>query len=134
CEWGMSRLGAISFGEKDQPVFIGREVTRQDDFSDQTAMIIDTEVKRILDEAYKETLRLLKTNLGKLKLLAEELLHKETMDSDEIYSLLKMKKPVSEKMDLGDGNEPPKASPVPPKEDKQPASSIFHPEPPPLPT
>jgi cell division protease FtsH len=136
CEWGMSRLGPISFGEKDQPVFIGREVSRQDDFSDDTARIIDTEVKRILDTAYRDTAKLLKANMGKLKVLAETLLEKETLDAFEVYDLLKMKKPKVENISLDSPPEPPAAKPqsgpsVPPP----PLTPIFDPAtPPPLPS
>jgi len=132
CEWGMSRLGPISFGEKDQPVFIGREITRMEDFSDETARIIDEEVKSILDEAYKDTMKLLKSRLSDLKILAEALLVQETMDAGEIYDLLKMKRPAQAKIDFQ--SKPPETKNPPPAGDVPAGAPLFAPEPPPVPT
>ncbi len=136
CEWGMSKLGPISFGEKDQPVFIGREVSKQDDFSDDTARIIDTEVKRILDTAYADTVKLVKANLTKLKVLAEALLERETLDASDVYDILKMKKPKVDLISLDPPQEPPKSTPSSgPSMPPPPLNPIFGPDtPPPVPS
>ncbi len=93
CQYGMSKLGPISFGEKDKPIFIGGEVGQKEDYSEETAKQIDTEVARILIGAYEETIKLLKTNISKLRKFSEVLIEKEIMNVEEIYDLLKMKMP-----------------------------------------
>ena len=98
CQYGMSRLGPIAFGDKDHPVFIGREVAHKEEYSEETARRIDKEVSRLLTEAYKGTVELLKKNIHKLKKLSERLIEKEAMDMEEVYTLLKMKAPHSEKL------------------------------------
>ena len=95
-QYGMSNLGPINLGEDDQPVFLGRDLVSKESVSEETAKKIDMEISRILTDAYTKTKRLLKTNISKLKKFAEELLVKEIMDMDEIYDLLKIKKPVIE--------------------------------------
>ena len=93
CEWGLSDLGPISFGEKNQPVFIGKEINQTERYSDETSKEIDLEIKRILNEAYKDVLKLLKKNISKLKKLADKLIERETMEVDEVYKLLNLKMP-----------------------------------------
>lgn len=96
CQYGMSRLGPISFGEKDKPIFIGGEVGQKEDYSEDTAKKIDNEVARLLTEAYNNTVQLLQKNISKLKKFSEALLEKEVMDVDEIYKLLNMKIPKTD--------------------------------------
>ena len=92
-EFGMSKLGPISYGGDEKPLFIGGEVLKKDTYSEETAKKIDLEVTRILNTAYNNTVKLLNANLSKLKKFSEKLIEKEVMDVDEIYKLLKMKKP-----------------------------------------
>ena len=88
-EWGMSKtLGFMSLGQEEEPIFIGKEIAQHKDYSDQTARSIDLEVKKILDECLEETRDILKTNIDKLKTLAEALIQKETMEDAEIRELL----------------------------------------------
>lgn len=97
CEWGLSKLGAIFYGTKSSNPFNYdpyKESSVGEHSSDMSKKI-DLEVKRILDEAYSETLSLLKKNIDKLKKLAETLLVKETLAVDEIKSILKLKKRTS---------------------------------------
>ncbi len=98
CNWGFSELGPISFGNNEQPVFIGREIKRSETYSSETSKKIDTEIKRILDEAYKDTVKIIKENLSKLKKLAEKLLEKETLEVSEIYKLLDIPNPEKKSM------------------------------------
>ena len=85
CEWGMSdSLGPLTFGKKDEEIFLGREITTRRDFSDQVALEIDREVKRLVVDAYERTKRMLTENIHTLKALAEALLEKEVLDALEI--------------------------------------------------
>ncbi len=84
CEWGMSSLGPISFGQKDQPIFLGKEIARHKDYSELTAQKIDAEVEKLIKAAYERTKKLLKENLDTFEALATELLEKESLDIDDL--------------------------------------------------
>ncbi len=89
CEWGMSDvLGPIAYGQKEEPIFLGKEIARHKDYSEETARKIDGEIKRIISDALVESTRILGEQKDKLKLLADTLVVKETMDDDEIRALL----------------------------------------------
>lgn len=88
CEWGMSSLGAISFGQEDEPVFMGKEFARHKELSDFSAELIDKSVKEILSEAKETTRIILSENREKLDLLAKTLVEKETLDDTDIKQLL----------------------------------------------
>ena len=92
CEWGMSDLGFIAFGQEDEPIFLGKEIARHKDYSEDTAMKIDKAVESILNRCLQETSRILKEHYDQLKLLAEALFEKETMDDIEIRELLDLPK------------------------------------------
>jgi cell division protease FtsH len=89
CEWGMSEnLGPLTYGKKDEEIFLGREIATRRDFSEEIAMKIDSEVKRLVTENYERTKRLLFENLAALKALAEALLEKESLDAPEIDRII----------------------------------------------
>ncbi len=89
CEWGMSeKLGPLTFGKKDEEIFLGREISSGRDFSDQVALEIDKEVKRLVLEAYERTRRMLTEHIHSLRALAEALLEKEVLDAIEIDQIL----------------------------------------------
>lgn len=89
-EWGMSeKLGPLTFGKKDEQIFLGREIAKHKDYSEQTAVEIDEEVKRIVFAAYAAAKNLLSVNRDILEAFAKALLEKETMDSAEIDSLIR---------------------------------------------
>ena len=89
CEWGMSeKLGPITFGKKEEEIFLGREIAQHRDFSENTAQEIDAEVRRIISEAEKKVQKLLSNNIDKLHLLAEALLEREILDGEEIDLVL----------------------------------------------
>ena len=89
CEWGMSaKLGPIAFGKKDEEVFLGREFGQRRDISDQVALEIDHEVKRLIVESYERTKRMLTEHIHSLRALAEALLEKEVLDSLEIDQII----------------------------------------------
>jgi cell division protease FtsH len=88
-EWGMSeKLGPLTFGKKDEQIFLGREIARHKDYSEKTAIDIDDEVKRIVIEAYDTTKTLLIANRDILETFAKALLEKETMDGAEIDTVI----------------------------------------------
>ena len=89
CEWGMSeKMGPLTFGKQNEQVFLGREMGSSRDFSDQIAMEIDQEVRRLVTENYERAKRLLTDNMASLKRLAEALLEKEVLDGSDIDQIL----------------------------------------------
>ena len=88
-EWGMSdAFNFISFGQEEEPIFIGKEIARHKDYSEETAKRIDAEIANILDETLGQTRKILKDNLDQLKLIAMELIDKETLDDHDIKVLI----------------------------------------------
>jgi cell division protease FtsH len=93
CEWGMSeKLGPITFGKKEEEIFLGREIAQHRDFSENTAQEIDREVRNIISNAEKTVKDLLSKNIDKLHQLAEALLEREILDGEEIDIILAGKK------------------------------------------
>ena len=89
CEWGMSeKLGPLTFGRKEEEIFLGREIGSKRDFSEQVALEIDHEVRRLVTENYERAKRILTDNMTSLKALAEALLEKEVLDALEIDQIL----------------------------------------------
>jgi cell division protease FtsH len=90
CEWGMSeKLGPMTFGKKEEEIFLGRDFTQKVDYSENTAIEIDAEVRRIIQESYHRAKELLKTNLRLLHKVAETLLEKEVLDGSEIDTIVR---------------------------------------------
>ncbi|MCC6349471.1 MAG: ATP-dependent zinc metalloprotease FtsH [Candidatus Eisenbacteria bacterium] len=91
--FGMSdKLGPLTFGKKDEMIFLGRELSTHKDYSEQTAVLIDQEVREIVEKADQMALKLLRENLDKLHLLANTLLERETLDGDEMDRVLRGEK------------------------------------------
>ncbi len=89
CEWGMSeKLGPLTYGKREEHIFLGKEIARHKDFSEKTAEEIDKEVRRIVTEAYEDAKKLLKENFDILENLAKRLLEKETLDATEIDRII----------------------------------------------
>ncbi len=88
CEWGMSPLGPMAFGKKEQEVFLGRDIGQSRDFSDDTAKQIDAEVKRFVDAAYKSAYAILDANHDIMHRMSAALLERETLDASEIKLIL----------------------------------------------
>ncbi|TAN41425.1 MAG: ATP-dependent metallopeptidase FtsH/Yme1/Tma family protein [Nitrospirae bacterium] len=87
--WGMSdRLGPVTFGKKDEHVFLGRDISQHKDYSEKIAVEIDEEVKRMTTESYQTAKKLLQNNYDLLDTFAKTLLEKETMDGPEIDSMM----------------------------------------------
>jgi cell division protease FtsH len=89
CEWGMSeKIGPLHFGRNDEMVFLGRDFAEHKEYSEQTALEIDAEIRRIVMANYDRARKAVSANLDKLKLIAEALLERETLDGAEIDVLL----------------------------------------------
>ncbi len=111
CEYGMSeKLGAVTFGHRQDQVFLGRDIGRDKDYSEEVAAQIDSEIRQFIDEAYQGTVKLLQDNIDKLHLIAEALIERETLEGYEVQQLMEHGKilPKEEKK-----AEPPKEAPVP---------------------
>lgn len=102
CEYGMSEtLGPLSFGKKDEEIFLGREIAQHKDYSEETAQKIDEEINNLVTENYQKTSKLLKDNFNLLASLAKTLLEKETLNAQEIEDIIgkktKKRKPRAKK-------------------------------------
>jgi cell division protease FtsH len=104
CEWGMSELGPLAYGKKDEAIFLGREITQHRDYSEDTAIQIDKEVKRIVNGGYESAKNILNNNRETLERIALALLEREVIDANEV-KLLMEGKPLPEK---------PRTPPTPP--------------------
>lgn len=92
CEWGMSdKMGPLSYGKKDEQIFLGREIAHHKDYSEETARRIDEEVARIVNSNYEKAKKILRDNLDILKRLAGELLEKEVLNADELDAIINSK-------------------------------------------
>src|SRR5439155_22000292 len=90
CEWGMSeKLGPLTFGKHEEHIFLGREFARQQDYSEETAVMIDAEVKRIILDCASRARTVLEEQIAKLHGLAKALLEHESLDGDAIAKVLK---------------------------------------------
>jgi len=90
CEWGMSeKLGPLTYGAKEEEIFLGREVTKHRDFSEDTANVIDDEVKKIVSSCMKRAEKILSENIDKLHSLSNALLEREILDGEEIDKVLR---------------------------------------------
>ncbi len=106
CEWGMSDLGPLAFGGKDEPVFLGREFAQRADYSEDTAIQIDREVTRIVRHAYEQATSILSRQRAVIDRVAQDLLERESLDGEEVYQIIR---------DMT-GHEPAPTRPAPPGE------------------
>lgn len=96
CEYGMSpELGPMTFGHRQDQVFLGRDIGRDKDYSEEAAAKIDKEIRKFIDEAYQKTESLLNENMDKLHLIADALIERETLEGEEIDQLMKYGKILS---------------------------------------
>lgn len=101
CQWGMSeKMGPLNYIGREEHIFIGRDITRSEDYSPETAREIDLEIRRLVEEGEARVTALLTKHREQLELLAETLLNRETMQGAEVYELLGM--PVPESKSLTD--------------------------------
>ena len=93
CEWGMSeKLGPLQYGQKEEPIFIGKEIARHKDYSEKTSEMIDEEVKNIVESSYKRATKILREHKKILDKLAKRLLEKEVLDRKEIEKIVGVNK------------------------------------------
>ena len=121
CEWGMSDLGPITFGKKEEQIFLGREIAQHRDFSEQTAIRIDEEVRTIAQKGYERAKAILTENRDSLVRIADALLEREVLEGREINLLIEGK-PLPE---------PPPPTPTPTEEPGK--QQVIKPEPAPSP-
>jgi cell division protease FtsH len=91
CEWGMSSLGPLTFGKKEEQIFLGRELSQHRDFSEETAKQIDIEVRRFVSEGYDTAKKVLENNRETLVRIAEALLDREVLDANELKLVIEGK-------------------------------------------
>ena len=116
CEWGMSeKLGMVEYGEGDNPVFVARDMNKGRSYSDETARVIDAEIKKFIDDAFNEATRILTENRDTVEKIAMALLEYETLDATHLQDII----------DHGEMKNPPnvpKPPPIPDEAMKKPAS------------
>jgi cell division protease FtsH len=107
CEWGMSdEFGPMALGKKDEQVFLGRDITHIKDYSEETARLIDQEVRRILSEAYGTAKRILEEQRAVLEALAQALVERETLTGEEVDLIMHGKElPQAEEFALEEEND-----------------------------
>jgi cell division protease FtsH len=115
CEWGMSDLGPLTFGKKEEQIFLGREIAQHRDYSEDTAIKIDGEVRKLVSLGYETAKQILQGNRESLQKIAAALLEREVLDASEIRLLL-------------DGKELPVKPPTPGKSDDG-VQQVLKPEP-----
>jgi len=92
CEWGMSSMGPLTFGKKEEQIFLGREIAQHRDYSEATAIRIDAEVSNLVKTAYEQAKEIITENSKALVRIAEGLLEREVLDAKEIQALLDNRK------------------------------------------
>lgn len=97
CQWGMSELGPVTFGERDDLIFLGKDLAMHKNFSEKTAELIDAEVKKIINRNFNRTKELLEKHRNKLIDVAKALLEKEVLTSEELEEIIKGKKIAKDK-------------------------------------
>jgi len=117
CQWGMSDLGPVTFGERDDLVFLGRDLAMHKNFSEKTAEMIDAEVKKIINRNFNRTKELLEKHRDKLIKVAEALLEKEVLTSEELDEIINGKK-------IAKGKKPSVASEIKEEKPKKEAKKI----------
>jgi cell division protease FtsH len=104
CEWGMSDLGPMTFGKKEEQIFLGREIAQHRDYSEDTAIKIDQEVRKLVNKGYTTAKQILSDNRDTLERIARALIEREVLDANEIKMVV-------------EGQELPPVQPPPSKDD-----------------
>src|SRR6202012_637558 len=97
CDWGMSELGPLAFGKKEESIFLGREIAQHRDYSEDTAIKIDGEVRTIINNGYDRAKNILETYKDALERVAQALLDREVLDATELKLLIEGK-PLPDKI------------------------------------
>jgi cell division protease FtsH len=88
CEWGMSDLGPLSFGKKEEQIFLGREIAQHRDYSEETAIRIDEQVKKLVQGGYDTAAQILDERSEAMVRIAETLLEREILDGNEVMQII----------------------------------------------
>src|ERR1700728_1311997 len=88
CEWGMSELGPLSFGKKDEQIFLGREIAQHRDYSEETAIKIDQQVRKLVEDGYNQAKEIIQGRAEALVSIAEARLEREVLDGAEVLDLI----------------------------------------------
>jgi cell division protease FtsH len=88
CEWGMSELGPLSFGKREEQIFLGREIAQHRDYSEATAIRIDEQVRKLVDEGYQRARKIVEERSDALERIALALLEREVLDGAEVQQLI----------------------------------------------
>jgi cell division protease FtsH len=115
CEWGMSELGPLSFGKKEEQIFLGREIAQHRDYSEDTAIHIDQQVKMLVSVGYDRARKVIEEHSTALVTIAEMLLEREVLDGAEVKQII-------------DGQTLAALPPKPKKETGEPTQQVLRPE------
>src|SRR5262249_54305206 len=91
CEWGMSELGPLSFGKREEQIFLGREIAQHRDYSEATAIRIDEQVKKLVEQGYERARAIIDKHSDALERVAMALLEREVLDGSEVLQLIEGK-------------------------------------------
>jgi len=115
CEYGMSEtLGAVTFGHRQEQVFLGRDIGKENNYSEEVAAQIDNEIRKFITEAYDGTVKLLTDNIDKLHLIAEALIERETLEGSEVKQLMETGKILPKEEHKQDPPKPGTPAPIGP--------------------
>ena len=128
CEFGMSSLGPITFGKKEEQIFLGREINQHRDFSEETAQHIDKEVRQLVDAGYQSAVQILSGNKDIMHRMSAALLEREVLDANEIKMIIEGKELPPIKMPSG-GNDGGVQQVLKPEPSRQPGLAPGHPSP-----
>jgi cell division protease FtsH len=115
CDWGMSRLGPIAYGENHDTVFLGREISRSENFSEDTARLIDAEIHKLVDEQYNRAKSIITEKRSALDKIAEALLQYETIDGKHVVEIIEfgeIRSPVAPPVIIKPADLPPGRKPA----------------------
>ena len=119
CEWGMSELGPLSFGKKEEQIFLGREIAQHRDYSESTAMRIDEEVQSIVMTGYDVARGIIEQHKDAMQRIADELLVREVLDADQVRRII-----AGQPLDAPQAVSTPGATPEVTAEERRPRPSI----------
>jgi cell division protease FtsH len=88
CEWGMSELGPMSFGKREEQIFLGREIAQHRDYSEATAIRIDEQVKKLVQTGYDSARKIIEERSDAMERIAMALLEREVLDGSEVRQLI----------------------------------------------
>ncbi|HET8824126.1 MAG TPA: cell division protein FtsH, partial [Terriglobales bacterium] len=128
CEFGMSELGPLTFGKKEEQIFLGREINQHRDFSEETAQHIDQQVRQLVDAGYQSAVQILSNNKDIMHRMSAALLEREVLDANEIKLIIEGKELPPIKLP-STGNDGGVQQVLKPEPSRQPGLAPGHPSP-----